>query len=160
MPISSEPVAQLVLSDIAATLALIAGAPSYFSTVRKVLVPGFTPFSANEYPAIAIVPEGTTDDQTEIHYVQATRWDLTIIGILSGRDAVPLSILRLVRDIHFALMLDPRRGNTAGNAHAVDTKWLGWTPIPPADDADELAFVECRIQVVFRTSDTDMTVQA
>jgi len=118
-----------------------------------VKVPGVLDSAVNATPAILIFPEGTQDDDIELLHQQTTRWNLTISGVLRSRsDDRARDILRLVHDIYKAVMTDPTRGDLA-----IDTKWLGWDPELPADDSDLTAWVDCSIQVHFRTDDTDMT---
>ena len=153
MPPGTQPVPERILDDLISVLGNPDGGSSYFHDVQQVLTPGESEFNVHIAPAVAIFPEGTTDDDTEVYSLQHTRWNLTILGLLKSRpDDINRALLQFVHDIYKAVMTDPSR-----DGNAIDTKWMGWTPSPPADDADELSWVECRIQVVFRTDDTDMT---
>jgi len=149
----ADPVPMRILQDLETTLGLPDGGSSYFFDIQKVLIPGLNEFEILEFPGIAIIPEGTVDDDTELLSEQTTRWNILLIAALNVRTDADDQILKLIADVFKALMIDPQRG---GNA--IDTKWRGWTPAAPSDDADMMTWAEIRIQVHFRTSDTDMTV--
>jgi len=153
MPPGTQPVTERILDNLLAALALPDGGANYFHNVQLVLDPGENEINVPVTPAVAIFTEGTSESDTEVIASQTTRWNFTILGLLKSRPAdINRQLLQFMHDIYRAVMTDRERG---GNA--IYTEWMGWTPAPPADDADELTWVECRIQVLFRTDDLDMT---
>lgn len=160
MPPTTEPVAVRILDDILATMELPDGGSDYFHDVKQVRLEPADIDSFSAYPAVGVFVLGTVDGEPQTTFTENTRWRLALVGILQerGEDAAR-ALLRMIRDIHRALMIDRRRGveSVSGEPNAVETHWLGWDPEFLVDEADSLAWAECRIEVHFRTSDTDLT---
>ena len=154
MPPTTKPVPERILENLEATLIIPDGGASYYYDVAMVLTPGTTEFQMPSVPGIAIFPEGATSDDTELLFNQSYRWDITIVGILRQRTGTaPDDLIRFAHDIYNVLQIDPTRGGDA-----IDTKWRGFDLVPPTDDNDNEYWVQCRIQIIYRTDDGDMNV--
>lgn len=160
MPLTDLPVCVRILDNVVTTLQGINGSPTYYFSVAKVFDTG-TIEAANDYPSIYVLPAETAEGVEGVNNAtgtQGTTWALDIWGVIAKRDDTHRELLKLMHDIHKALLVNPSRGTFGGNANAIDTKWLSWSAFPNVDEQDLVAWVRMQVQVQFRTSNQDMTI--
>lgn len=145
-----------ITEDVKAALELIVEGADYFTTFREVAIHQGGPWDQKLFPSITLLP--LTESQGG-ELVNAETLKLGYLAIAVFENPVDTtSAFRLLKhaehDIHKAIMADRQRGGLA-----LSTEWLSATPAIDPDEERTLVWVECRFDVTFRTSTTDMTQQ-
>lgn len=157
MPPATSPVPVLVLENLQAALALIAGGPSYYHTASVVGIGRDITQEALSYPAVFLgepseVGQFTQREGAMWHGDWA--WDIPIFGVIRnvgmGDDAYK-ELLKLAADIYRAVLTDYTRGGLASL-----TEVAGWTILGPQESTDGRPWVGVQTRVIFRTKDTEM----
>lgn len=153
---ATEPVMELIAQDIQATLETISPtdvAADYWTTVEVVTrgEKGDPTINLTPHLIVWIDSIQTRDElDAEIYSLNEEDFLVTVEAHMDEQENISRALLRMIRDIRTAIMLDPKRG---GNAiHTFITGADTWLP----DSTNPRALARCDFRVRYRTRTGDL----